>query len=79
MATEVMMVEPPGDPSTMKSLPSLSKIVGVIELSIRFPGCIELASPPIRPYELGKPGLILKSSIWLFRIIPVPGITILDP
>ncbi len=37
------------EPVTMKSLPSLKRIVGVIEESGRAPGCTEFASEPTRP------------------------------
>ena len=66
-----MMVEPPGLPVTMNSLPSRSTMVGDIELSGRLPGSIWLALPWIRPNELGTPGLEVKSSISLLRKKPV--------
>ena len=39
-----IIVGPPGEPVTKLSLPSRSKIVGVIELSGRCPGAIAFAS-----------------------------------
>ena len=45
----VMMREPPGLPITMKGLPSLETIVGLIDESGVFPGAIALASPCTRP------------------------------
>ena len=64
---------------TRKGLLSFNTIVGVIELSILFPGLIELASPPIAPYIFGTPGLMLKSSISSFRKKPAPPTTALLP
>jgi hypothetical protein len=43
------MREPPGEPSTMDKEPSRSTMVGVMLLSIRFPGAMALASPPVSP------------------------------
>ena len=66
-----MMVEPPGLPVTMNSLPSFSTIVGVIEDSGRLPGCTALAVPCTSPKALATPGLAVKSSISLLRRKPV--------
>ncbi len=44
-----MMRAPPGEPVAIQGLPSLSTIVGDIELSGRFSGPTALASPPTRP------------------------------
>ena len=68
--TEVIIVDPPGVPTTIYKLPFFSTIVGVIELNIRFSGSILLASAPISPNILGTPGLLLKSSISLFKKNP---------
>lgn len=74
------MVVPPGVPSTMLSLLSLLRTrVGVILLSGRLPGAMAFAFPPMAPYKLGVPGFALKSSIWLLRIKPAPGITVRLP
>ena len=70
---------PPGLPVIMKGFPSLSTMVGVIELSILFPGATALYSPPVRPNAFGTPGFIEKSSISLLSSIPVPGTVIFDP
>ena len=67
-----MMRLPPGVPSTA-TLSALVMKVGVIELSIRFPGCGALASKPITPNALGVPGFSAKSSISLLSSTPVPG------
>ena len=77
--TVVGIVEPPGEPTIIKRVPSFSTIVGVIELSILLPGSTELASPPISPYIFGNPGLTEKSSISLFNRNPAPFTTILFP
>ncbi|MNL69313.1 hypothetical protein D3C87_1941610 [compost metagenome] len=45
----VMMREPPGLPITMKGLPSLVTIVGLMEDSGVFFGAMALASPCTRP------------------------------
>ena len=42
--TVVMIIDPPGEPSARKGLPSLSTIVGDIELRGRLPGWIRLGS-----------------------------------
>ena len=42
-------MEPPGVPTINEGFPSFNTIVGVIELNIRFFGCIEFASLPINP------------------------------
>ena len=70
-----MMREPPGEPTTSSSLPSLATMVGVIELSIRLPGAISLALPPVTPNMFGTPALALKSSISLFSRNPAPVTT----
>jgi len=54
----------------MNNFPFFSTIVGVIELNIRFSGAILLASAPINPNIFGSPGLLEKSSIWLFKKNP---------
>ncbi len=43
-STVVMIVEPPGEPSAMKGLPSLSTIVGLIDERGRLPGWMRLGS-----------------------------------
>ena len=48
-ATVVMMRLPPGLPVASSGRPSRNRMVGVIELSGRWPGRTALASPPIRP------------------------------
>ena len=71
-STVVMMREPPGEPTTRNGLPSFAMMVGVIELSMRLPGCTSLATPPITPNMFGTPGLALKSSISLLSRNPAP-------
>ncbi len=78
-STVVMMVLPPGDPVTNTGSPSRRTIVGVIELSMRLPGAMALASSPSSPKELGVFGLTEKSSISLLSRKPAPGTTILAP
>src|SRR5258707_3394442 len=73
------MVGPPAAPTENSGLPSLSTIVGLILERGRLPGPTEFASAPTTPKKLATPGGIAKSSIWLFRITPVPGITTLEP
>ena len=50
------MVVPPGVPRIRNGLSFNRTMVGVIELSILFPGAMALASPPTAPYILGTPG-----------------------
>ncbi len=68
--TDVIMVEPPGVPKVIRSLPFFSTMVGVMELNMRFSGAILLASAPVKPNIFGTPALLLKSSISLFRKKP---------
>ncbi len=73
----VMMRDPPGEPSTMKVLPSLVTMVGLIELSGRFPGAMALVLPCTSPNRFGTPGFTVKSSISSLRKKPVsPAITL---
>ena len=72
-ATDVMIVGPPGVPTTISSWPLLSRTMdGVIAESIRLPGWMALASPCTRPYMFGLPGAEVKSSISLFKRNPAP-------
>ena len=72
-ATVVMMVGPPGVPTTMNSLPPRSRTIdGVIAESMRLPGAIAFASPCTKPYMFGLPGAEAKSSISLLRRKPAP-------
>ena len=64
------MVDPPGVPTTIHSAPFFSIIVGVIELNILFSGAISFAFAPSKPNIFGTPGLLLKSSISLFKKKP---------
>ena len=50
------MVVPPGVPITKKGFPFCNTKVGVIELSMRLPGAIALASPCTSPNWFGVPG-----------------------
>src|SRR6266540_6989994 len=53
-ATVVMIVGPPGVPTTISSCPSRSSTIdGVIAESIRLPGAMELASPCTKPNMYG--------------------------
>ncbi len=74
-----MMREPPGVPTTITGLPSLSTSVGVIELKGRLPGAIALALPCTRPNPFGAPGLEVKSSISSFKKNPVLAAITLAP
>ena len=74
-----MIVGPPAAPTARMGLLSLSTIVGLMLDKGRLPGATELASVPNKPKALGTPGAAAKSSISLFIITPVPGITTLDP
>ena len=56
--TDVGIVVPPGVPITNTGLLFLDTIVGDIELSIRLPGAMAFASPPIAPYKFGAPGRV---------------------
>ncbi len=47
-------------------------MLGVIADSIRLPGAIALASPCTRPYMLGLPGAVAKSSISSLSRKPAP-------
>ncbi len=78
-STALTMRLPPGVPSTSTVWPSFVTMVGVIELSGRLAGAIAFASPCTRPYRLGTPGLIVKSSISLFSSTPVPAAVTLAP
>ena len=72
----VMMREPPGEPVTRNTWPSLVTRLGAIDDSGRLPGAIALASPCTSPYRLGTPVLMVKSSISSFSRNPVsPAIT----
>ena len=72
----VMMREPPGEPITMKGLPSRVTMVGLMELKGRLPGAMALALPCTSPKRLGVPGLMVKSSISPLRKKPVsPAMT----
>ena len=71
----VIIVDPPGEPITIKGLLSLSTMVGVMEESGLFPGSTAFASFPINPNALGTPGFDEKSSISLFKKNPAPSTT----
>src|SRR5437588_2568299 len=81
MASSVwlMMVGPPAAPRARIGFPSFNTTVGLMLESGRLPAATALASAPIKPKKLLTPGWIEKSSIWLFKTTPVPGITTLQP
>ena len=79
VATVVVMVGPPGVPTTARSSPSCTTMVGVIDESMRLPGSILLGSPCTRPKMFGEPGLTEKSSISLLSSTAVEGSTNLLP
>src|ERR1039458_7577829 len=60
-STVLIIVGPPGDPSTANGLPSRIRIVGTIEESGVLPGWMALNSPWISPYMLASPGFGAKS------------------
>src|SRR6267143_2431519 len=65
-ATLVMIVGPPGVPTTICRLPALSSTIdGVMADSIRLLPATALASPCTSPYMFGLPGAVAKSSISL--------------
>src|SRR6266403_2180811 len=71
-----IMVGPPGEPVTKLSLPSRTRIVGVIELSGRCPGAMAFASDCINPNSaFGTPGCVVKSSISSFSKNPAVLVT----
>jgi hypothetical protein len=76
-STVEMMRDPPGVPTTNTGLPSLSRIVGVMELNGRLPGAIAFALPCTRPNRFAAPGFAVKSSISSFNRKPVlPAMTL---
>src|SRR4029450_7846912 len=75
----LMIVGPPAAPTERMGGPSFRTMVGLMLESGRLPGPTALASAPTRPKKLVAPGCAEKSSIWLFRITPVPGTTTFEP
>ena len=66
-----MIVGPPGVPVTKLSCPSRSRMVGVMELSGRWPAPMAFSSDWSSPYRaLGTPGCVVKSSISSFNRNP---------
>ena len=63
----------PGAPTPTSSFPwgSITRL-GVMAESIRLPGLMALVSPCTRPYMLGFPGAVAKSSISSLRRNPAP-------
>ena len=78
-ATVEIIVGPPGEPSTIRSLPCLVTMVGDMAESGRLPGAIALFGPWMRPNPLGTPTLLVKSSISSFMAKPRPLMTTPDP
>ena len=74
-----MIVGPPGEPTTARSRPSFTTMVGVMLLSIRLPGWMAFCAPITRPNMFGAPTLAVKSSISLLSVTPVPGTCTLAP
>ena len=75
-----MILPPPGEPVTKKSVPSgRLTIVGVMAESILLPGSTPLSSPWTRPKKLGVPGFAVKSSISLLSRNPAPATVTLLP
>ena len=52
-----MIRPPPGPPTTMNSLPSFVRMLGVMDDNGRLPGWIAFASPCTRPNIFGSPWL----------------------
>ena len=73
------MVLPPGAPTAIRKRLFSVIMVGVILERGVFLGAILLASLPTNPKAFGTPGAAEKSSISLFKTIPVPGVTIPAP
>ena len=68
-----MMRGPPGVPTTSCSCPSApTTMLGVIAESGRLPGWMALESPCTRPYMLGRPGALARSSISSLSRKPAP-------
>ena len=75
-----MIFGPPAAPHVRNGEPSVDKtMVGLMLESGRLFGAIAFASEPTRPKAFGIPGEMLKSSIWLLSITPVPGTMTLHP
>ena len=74
-----MMRGPPAAPATRRTLPSATTIVGDMLLRGRLPGWGRFLSDCRRPYALGLPGIVVKSSISLFSANPNPGTTTIEP
>jgi hypothetical protein len=54
-------------------------MVGLMLESGLFPGSIRLASPCTSPKAFGRFGRAVKSSMWSFKRIPVPGTVTHEP
>ena len=67
--TELMIVEPPGEPATSDTLPSRNRIVGAIDESMRLPGWISFA----------EPGCGSNRFMASFSTMPVPGTVTAEP
>ena len=77
--TVLMIVRPPGLPTTATSRPSRATIVGVMLDSIRCCGRTRFGSVPICPWSVVTPRCGLKSPISLLSRKPAPGTTIAEP
>ena len=64
----VMMREPPGEPVTNSSLPSLNIMVGAMDDNGRLRGPGWLALPPVRPNAFGAPGLAAGGGAGCVRV-----------
>ncbi len=77
--TLLMMVRPPGAPTTATSSPSFATIDGVMLESMRCSGRARFGSVPMRPRSVVIPGAALKSPISLLSRNPPPGTVIFEP
>src|SRR5262245_56592353 len=72
-STPEVMKGPPEPPAATSGRPSRTTMVGDMLDAGRLPGATALAAVPTSPYVFGTPGATEKSSISLFRMMPVPG------
>ena len=71
--TVVMIVEPPGEPSARNGLPSLSTIVGDIELRGRLPGWMRFGSAASYTVEKSVSSLLSRKP-WPGTVMPEPPV-----
>ena len=74
-----MIVGPPGLPTTARTCPSSSTIVGHMLDSGRLPGLGRFCSPWISPNSFGRPARAVKSFISLLSSTPLSPATKHEP